>query len=490
MKQAADLFCGAGGTTTGLLRAAQGAGVQVDMLAVNHWNLAIESHLANHPDVRHLCESLDGVDPRKVIPGGKLDYLAASPECTNHSIARGGMPCSDQSRASAWHVARWAEAVRPEYIVVENVREFRDWGPLTKKGRPDQRKKGRTFAAFLNAIESLGYRVDHQLLNAADFGDATTRTRLFIQAWRKGSPTWPEASHQGQWKPAREVIDWDLEGASIFGRKRALSTNTMRRIMAGLRKFSGLAFTMPIDHLGSKDAGARSVELPISTITTEARHAVAMPWLVELRGTKAEQLEKSGKSIETPLSTITTSGAHHGLCEPYLVKFHGIHAGRDEEAAFAARCHGVDQPMKTIDTSNRFGLVEPFVIGQQSCAAPRSVEEPMPTIATRGAVALAEPFLTKFYGTGGARPVTEPLDTITTKDRFGLCLPTVEIGGETYLVDVKFRMLQPHELMAAMGFPADYQFAGNKGERVKQIGNAVAVGTSAALFANIMKNRR
>ena len=443
MKQAADLFCGAGGTTTGLLRAAGNAGMPISMLAINHWNLAIESHLKNHPDVRHMCESLDGVDPRKVVPGGKLDILAASPECTNHSIARGGMPCSDQSRASAWHVPRWAEAVRPEYIVIENVKEFRDWGPLTKKGRPDKRKKGQTFQAFLSAVESLGYRVDHRLLNAADYGDATTRTRLFIQAWRSGKPSWPEATHEGKWKPAKDVIDWDIEGGSVFGRKRPLSPNTMRRIMAGLKKYSGMSFTFPVSH--STGDRVRSTNEPILTITTAKRGelALARPYLVELRGTKAAQLDKSARSIDEPLTTITTSGAHHALCEA-------------------------------------------FVIGQQSCAAPRSVTDPMPTIATSGAIALAQPFLTKFYGTGGARPVTEPLDTITTKDRFGLCLPTVQIDGEDYLLDIKFRMLQPHELSAAMGFPADYAFAGNRGDQVKQIGNAVAVGTSAALFANIM----
>ncbi len=443
MRMAADLFCGAGGTTTGMLRAAARSGVKLDMLAVNHWNLAIDTHTLNHPDVRHLCESLDGVDPRKVIPGGKLSILAASPECTHHSIARGGRPMSDQSRASAWHVVRWAEAVTPDFIVIENVKEFQQWGPLTRKGKALKSRKGETFLALLQAFDSLGYRVDHQLLNAADFGDATSRTRLFVQAWKRRRPTWPDASHAGHWKPAREVIDWGMKGQSILQRKKPLSANTMRRIVAGLKKFSGLPFVMPIDHLANKDAGAASVEKPLSTITTEARHALAEPWLINLRGTKPQQLDNTAQSTHRPLPTFTASGGHLGLCEALL-------------------------------------------IGQQSCAAARPVSEPMPTISTSGAIALAEPFLTKFYGTGGASSIHQPLDTITTKDRFGLCMPSVEIDGETYVVDVLFRMLQPYELKQAMGFGMDYLFAGNKGDQVKQIGNAVSVATAEALFMNIM----
>lgn len=480
MKRAADLFCGAGGTTTGLLRAAEKAGVPIDMLAINHWNLAIETHLRNHPQVRHLCETLDGVDPRKVVMKGKLHYLAASPECTHHSIARGGKPCSDQSRASAWHVVRWAEAVAPDHIVVENVKEFRDWGPLCRTGKkPLKSKKGQTFAAFLQALDSLGYHVDHRLLNAADFGDATTRTRLFIQAWRTRRPTWPAPTHEGRWRPAREVIDWELKGESIFRRKKPMSPNTMRRIFAGLRKFSGLPFTVGIDQTGANGNYTRSVEVPIQTLVTKNNVGLCEPWLVNLRGTEQSQIENSARPIGKPLPTFTAGGGHIGLCEPFILP-----------QRTDGRIRGVSEPVATITTVARQALVQPFLIGQQSGAAPRAVSEPMPTIATAGAIALAEPFLTKFYGTGSARPVTEPLDTITTKDRFGLCLPTVEIEGETYVVDVLFRMLQPHELKRAMGFGDEYQFAGTKGDQVKQIGNAVAVGTSEALFLNIMQGGR
>ncbi len=161
---AADLFCGAGGTSTGLLLAAERLGLNVDLMAINHWEVAIATHSANHPHAVHLCESLDGVDPRKVVPGGRLDLLMASPECTHHSKARGGKPRSDQSRASAWHVLRWAEALHVENILIENVEEFKTWCPLGENGQPIERLKGKTYLAFLAALRSLGYHVSVRVL--------------------------------------------------------------------------------------------------------------------------------------------------------------------------------------------------------------------------------------------------------------------------------------------------------------------------------------
>jgi DNA (cytosine-5)-methyltransferase 1 len=437
--KAVDLFCGAGGTTTGLLLAAAELGRTVDLLAINHWNVAIDTHTRNHPGVRHLCESLDNIDPRKAV-AGRLHLLCASPECTHHSIARGGRPKSDQSRASAWHVVRWAEAQMPDAILVENVREFKDWGPLTKKGKPVQRKKGKTFVAFCVALESLGYSVEHRILNAADYGDPTTRQRLFVMARKGRKVTWPEATHKGRWRSAREVIDWGLKGESIFQRKRPLSANTLRRIAAGLMRFGGGAFVLP----------------------PEGVHRGNAP-----------------RPADSPLATITQRGGGV-LCEPFLV--HTCHAGGD-------RVHSVEKPLPTVTCGHRgeMALVEPFVIGQQSCAAARPVTQPLPTVATAGAIALIQPFLVKYYGTGESRPVTEPLDTVTTRDRFGLVQPAVEIEGERYLLDIRFRMLQPHELSAAMGFPAGYQFAGTKGCQVKQIGNAVAVNTAKALCKEVLR---
>lgn len=406
MIRAADLFCGAGGASTGLARACEALGERVELLAVNHWDLAVETHAANHPWARHLCEALDSVDPRKAVPGGKLDVLLASPECTHHSVARGGKPVSNQSRATAWHVLRWAEALRPSFVAVENVPEFRTWGPLGANGRPLKSRAGETFRAWVAALASLGYTVEAKVLNAADYGAATTRRRLFVVARldggrARGPVIWPEATHsetpdlfgRAKWRAAREVIDWSLVGRSIFGRSKPLADNTLRRIAAGARKF----------------------------------------WGLEL--------------------------------EPFLIAME--HGGRVLDAT---------KPLPTITTARggAFGLVEPFVLGQQSGAMGRAVSDPVPTIATKGALSLIEPFLVKFYGSGeNVEPVTRPLSTVTTRDRFGLVEPAH--------LDIRFRMLAPHELAAGMGFPASYRFAGNREAQVRQIGNAVVVEQAEAI---------
>lgn len=414
--KAADLFCGAGGSTTGLKRVAEALGVQLDLTAVNHWQTAVETHAANHPEARHVCQSVDNIDPRKVT-GGTLDLLWASPECTHHSTARGGKPINDQSRATAWCVTRWAEALRPSYIVVENVPEFQTWGPLGANDRPLKSRKGETFAAWMGALRSLGYAVEARVLNSADYGAATTRRRLFVVARfdggarGRGPIAWPIATHAPagtsslfgclkSWRAAREIIDWDERGQSIFGRKKPLAENTLNRIAAGAHKFWG-------------------VEL--------------QPFLIGM--------EHSGRLFEVgkPLPTITTArGGAFGVATPFL---------------------------------------EPFLLGQHGGSIARPVTEPAMTVTTDGAISLLEPFLVNFYSSGSGlipQPVTRPLPTVTTKDRFGLVQPAQ--------LDITFRMLRPHELASAMGFPGDYRFAGTRTDAVRQIGNAVEVNQAAALW--------
>jgi len=477
---AADLFCGAGGSSTGITLAAADLGQPVDLLAINHWPTAIETHSANHPGFRHICADLDSVDPRKVVPGGRLRLLSASPECTHHSSARGGRPMSDQKRASAWHVLRWAEALYIDRILVENVPEFQTWGPLGVDGRPLKSKRGETFRAWVRALESLGYRVEHRVLNAADYGDPTTRRRLFVIAQRGNrSISWPKPTHSRKanglpkWRAAREVIDWGLEGQSIFARKKPLADKTMARIVAGLEKFGG-------------------PELE--------------PFLVVLRGTG------TARSINEPIPALTAGGNHLGLAEPFLVTL--THGGRLLD---------IDKPLPTITTAHRgeIGLVQPFMLSQQSGGAPRSTDDPTPTVAAKGAVQLVEPFLVpmygeragqsprthdvsepvptipatgggkfgcvepfliRYYGTGGPRSIREPLPTLTARDRLALVVPK----SDGLALDIRFRMLQPHELSAAMGFPESYTFAGNRGDRVRQIGNAVPVNLARELARGLL----
>lgn len=409
--------------------------------------------------------------------------------CTHHSIARGGRPVCDQSRASAWHVVRWAEALRPRWILVENVREFRSWGPVGDNGRPLKRHRGETYAAFITALRSLGYTVEDRLLNAADYGEATTRERLFVMARRgRRRIPWPEPTHRPEeskdlfgsskpWRAAREVIDWTIPGKSIFTRKRPLAPATLRRIEAGLRKFGGVH---------------------------------AEPFLVVLRN------NQDAMSLDRPLPTVTTSGAHFGLAQPFLVRYHGSHEAKEDGDR---RVHSVDDPLPTQDTQNRYGLARPFVVpffGERDGQAPRchSVDDPLPTVtgqgagglvqpfllphrlsgpghvddiddplrsftATNGGGALVEPFVVQYHGNGGAKSIGEPLGTITTKDRFGLVQP--------HQVDILFRMLQPHELAAAMGFDSSYEFTGTKADRVRQIGNAVCVNMARALCGAMLE---
>jgi DNA (cytosine-5)-methyltransferase 1 len=436
---AADLFCGAGGESTGMMLAAQDLGLTVDLLAVNHWEMAVETHSFNHPDARHLCESIQNVDPTKAIPGGRLELLWASPECTHHSVARGGRPCSDQSRASAWLLLKWLSELYVERVIIENVPEFMSWGPLGKDGRPIQKRRGEVFQAWVSALRSLGYTVDWRVLRAADYGDPTTRRRLFVQAVRgRKKICWPQPTHsehpeifnQSPWVPAREIIDWNLQGQSIVDRRKPLADATLARIEAGIRKYWG---------------------------------EWAEPFLVVLRGTGGS------RSLNLPLPAVTAGGLHLGLVQPFLTKFHGGNPNRN---------HSVNEPIPTLDTANRFGLVEPLFIPQHSCGTVKPVSCPAPTITTTGAIGMVEPFIIQYYGNGEPRSIRQPLDTVTCRDRFGLVTPAH--------LDIRFRMLQPHELAGAQGFPKSYWFAGNKSEQVKQIGNAVPCGLARALCREVL----
>lgn len=397
----ADLFCGAGGTSAGAIEAVSHLGLRPRLTAINHWSVAIETHTANQPDHRHFCTGIDAINPRHLFGEGELDLLWASPECTHHSRARGGKPMLDQSRATAWCVTRWAEALRPPAILIENVPEFVEWGPLGTNGLPLKSKKGATFRAWVETLKSLGYKVDYRLLCAANYGDPTTRTRLFVQAVRgRRKIVWPHPTHSREpdlmttrrWKSAADsVIDWSLPITLIHQRKRTLADRTMERIREGLARYSGKPFLVAMEH------GGRTIPAtaPVPTVTCAKGGAL---------------------------------GVAHLLPQ---------HSG---------------------------GVLRPAAL-------------PAPTVATAGAIAL----VVEYYGNGQARPVSEPLPTVTCKDRFAL----IEADGE----NIAFRMLQPHELAAAQGFPSHYQFTGTKTDQVRQIGNAVPRRLARALVAAVVSQR-
>lgn len=450
----ADLFCGAGGTSTGALDAVAQHGFRPELTAVNHWETAVATHSANHPDARHVCAAVDSINPRHLYPDGRLDILWASPECTHHSRARGGKPMQDQSRATAWCVTRWAEALRPPVVFVENVPEFAEWGPLGANGKPLKSRKGETFQAWLTTLRSLGYRVEHRVLCAADYGDPTTRSRLFVQAVRgKRRIVWPEPTHapkeatadlfgtRAPWRAAREIIDWQNTGTSIFERKRPLRPKTMQRIMDGLRRYGLSPSLVCMEHGGR----TKPVSEPVPTITTARGGAfgLAQPFLVNT----AHGGQRAPSSIDAPLPTVCGNRGDMALVEPFIITLRG--------------------------TSDR-----------QCSTSASSADWPLGTVSAGGIHhALIQPFLVEYYGTGTARSVNAPFGTLTTKPRFGLAMPEVLVDGQRYRLDIRFRMLTTEELSAAQGFPVGYRFTGTKTEAIRQIGNAVPCGLARALVS-------
>ena len=480
---AADLFCGAGGTSTGLYQAATKLGYKVNLLAVNHWPVAIATHSSNHKFAQHLCHGLDGVNPRDLFPGGHIDLLMASPECTHHSLARGSRPKEDQSRASAWHICRWAEALNIESILIENVKEFRDWGPLDSAGKSIKTRKGETYRAFLNALRSLGYSIEDRVINAADNGDPTTRRRLYIIAKKEGKRiSWPTPTHSEdgakgtkKWVAAREIIDWTLPSKSIFGRKKDLAPKTINRILAGLQRHGGPDLQPFLVMLYGTGVG-RDIKRPLPTVTGSGQHiGLCEPFVIGQHGGAAP------RSAKKPLPTIATKGAI-SLVQPFLVPFFGERKGQDP------RTHSVDNPLPAVTSHGAGGLVEPCLIpvnhGQKSKGEnrSRSVDKVMPCLTAKNGWGLVSAAIVQYNGTSLAHSVDKPLGTLTGHDRFGL----VTVDGKDYVLDINFRMLQPHELAAAMSFPKDYKFSGTKCDTVKQIGNAVAVKTAQALCEAVL----
>lgn len=301
-----DLFCGAGGTTTGVEAARIGGKKCAKVIAcVNHDANAIASHAANHPDALHFTEDIRTLDIaplaahlakcRKLYPGAKV-VLWASLECTNFSKAKGGLPRDADSRTLAEHLFRYIEALDPDYIQIENVEEFMSWGDMDEHGHPISRDRGRSFMAWVNHVRSYGYYFDHRILNAADFGAYTSRKRFFAIFGKKGLPvvfpvaTYSKNGNEGleifgdtmyhKWKPVREVLDLEDEGESIFCRRKPLCEKTLERIYAGLVKFvagGGEAFLIKWNSVNQKTQKyvAPGIDEPCPTVTVQNRLGMA-----------------------------------------------------------------------------------------------------------------------------------------------------------------------------------------------------------------------
>jgi len=476
-----DMFCGAGGESQGIDGSAKKAGVSIEMFAINHWERAIETHRANFPAAAHICRDVRDIDPSSLMEGRKVALLWASPACTHFSVARGGKPCDDQSRCTPFTVLDWLDKITVDRVIIENVPEFQSWGPLDEEThRPIPEAKGETFAAFIGMIRGLGYSVDWNVLNAADFGAPTTRRRLFIQAVRNGSGKsiiWPEPSHAQagpnqtltgdlpSWVPARDIIDWTLPTQIIDERSKPLVANTMKRICRGIEKYWGEYAAPFLVRYNGGDGRVHSLNEPIPVLDTSNRYGLVQPLVMHIGQTSSKGRVRS---VHEPLATVVTK-EEACLIEPLFIPQHSCGEVRPTSG-----------PLSTVATKGAIGLVEPLFIPYRSTGAVRPASGyPIPTLVTYGWVGLVEPLLMNYYGNGTCEPISKPVPAVTTRDRFALITPeNCRIG---------FRMLKPHELAAAQSFPRDYRFTGNRGEIVKQIGNAVCPAMAEALTTGYMQ---
>lgn len=472
-----DNFAGGGGFSTG---AEEATGRPVD-IAINHDKKAIQMHKANHPNTEHYCEDVWEVDPVKACRGRPVGLAWFSPDCKHFSKAKGGKPVDKNIRGLAWVAVKWAKAVHPRVIILENVEEFKTWGPL-KNNYPDPERKGETFNLFVKALKKYGYKVDWRELRACDYGAPTIRKRFFLIARCDGQKiVWPEPTHGDPdslevrcgllkpWRTAAEIIDWSLPCPSIFERKKPLAENTLRRIARGIQKFvidNPEPFIMQAYGGGYTGAGS-SIKNPLPTITAVDHNWLVAPVISQIGQTGGG--DRLHDIYKDPLSTIV-SKAEHMLVTPFLTQYHSY----DDNA----RGQAVDKPILTLDTSNRYGLVTSHLIKFKGDNIGQKVNEPLQTI-TAGGLHFGEvrAFLLKYYGADVGQKIDSPLHTITSKDRFGL----VTIKGQDYqIADIGMRMLEPRELFNAQGFPPDYIIdydadgkAYPKTEQVARCGNAV-----------------
>lgn len=336
----ADLFCGGGGTTSAAVEACEERGFGWDLTAVNHDERSIQTHWANFPKAKHFRQDIRALQPRRVVPSGRLDLLVASPECRAYSSARGNKPWKPQFRTSPREVLRFTRDLDVPNGLIENVTEFKDWGPFDDHGDPIPAFKGIFYKRFIDSLVGQGYTVEDRILTAADYGDATTRERLFIQ-FRRGTPiTWPKSSHtQAQWRPARDIIDWSLKGESIYNRRKPLAEKTLLRIVSGIEKFC-LEELRPflVMFYGSNDV--RSILRPLPTITANGQHIGLVDFMLPQHSGGAP------RHVNQPVPTIATRGAI-SLVRAFLVKYYGTGAAVS-----------IDEPLDTITTKDRFGLAQ------------------------------------------------------------------------------------------------------------------------------------
>lgn len=544
-----DLFCGAGGTSTGVENARHAGRKCARVIAcVNHDPNAIASHAANHPETLHFTEDIRTLDLRPLVehaanmrakyPQAKI-ILWASLECTNFSKAKGGQPRDADSRTLAEHLFRYIEALNPDGIQIENVEEFMSWGDLDEDGKPISKDKGRLYLQWVENVKTYGYRFDHRIINAADYGAYTSRKRFFGIFAKSGLPVvFPVPTHSKdggrnlfddlkKWKPVKEVLDFSDEGRSIFLREKPLSPKTLERIYAGLIKFVAGgkdAFLIKYNSVNKKTGKhvPPSVDEPCPTIACQARLGVANVHFLAKHFSGHPESKVS--SVDSAAGAITTIDHHSLVGAEFLSAYYGN-----------GHNHSVNEPAPTVTTKDRFSMVRPHFIANSYSGGGQvsSVDNPCPAVMTnpKQHIVSCEPWImnTNFDNVGTA--LDSPAPTITANRKWHylmnpqyfnaggsidnpcftliarmdkmppylIATETGELAIEVYetdnaqtrkikefmalygIADIKMRMLKISELKRIMGFPADYTLIGTQADQKKFIGNAVEVNMARVL---------
>ena len=438
-----DNFAGGGGASTGIELA---TGYSVD-IAINHDPEAIRMHKANHPNTKHYCEDVWQVDPVKACNGHPVGLAWFSPDCKHFSKAKGGKPKDKFIRGLAWVACRWAGLVRPRVIMLENVEEFKTWGPLNRGHHPIKAKQGKTFEKFVSQLTELGYEVQFRELVAADYGAPTMRKRFFLIARCDGKPiVWPEPTHgpadseevkAGLLKPyvgAYTQLDFSLPCPSIFDTSeeikekygiravRPLAPKTMERIARGLKKFvldNAEPFIVQVNHSGAKSDYCKSANEPLNTVTGKHGFGIVEPYMVQI-GQTGFTADRS-KDVREPLTTIVSKN-EHCLIEPKLAPYMGTNTTNHS----GGNCK---DPIHTITTGNQQCLISPTLIQYHSETAQgevrgQTIEDPIMTVDSSNRYGLVTSFIQKYYGgnyQGNGSNIKEPLHTITTLERNAMC---------------------------------------------------------------------